>query len=55
MERLRNPKRGDTDAGFVGGIRQATCVVVTDVQRQIRADREFNGIETRRFGLREAL
>ena len=35
------------DAGFVGGVRQATRVVVADVEGQIRADREFHGIETR--------
>ena len=55
MQRFRNPKRGDTDAGFVGGIPQSAGLIAADVERQIHAHREFNGIETRRFGLREAL
>ena len=45
-EMLRDGR--DSDTGLLGGVRHAACIVMADIQGEIRADRKFHGIEARR-------
>ena len=45
VERLGDPQGRDPDAGLFRRVRQAAGVVAADVERQIGADRHFDGVE----------